>query len=85
MSHPPYIDPVAAAWRHCNPHVPLPSVLLPRTAPSGLALSLHSSHGPLVADSAEPSQDIQAGLLTVATLPRISPSDERVMVGPIAE
>jgi hypothetical protein len=78
VSHPPYIDPIAAAWRHCNPHVPLPSVLLPRIAQSGLALALYPSHGQLVAESSGPSHDIQAGLLTVATLPRITPSDEGV-------
>ena len=85
MSHPSYIDPIAVAWRHCNPDVPLPSVLLPRTAPSGSAFNLHSSHGELVAVSLEPRQDIQAGLLTVATLPRLSPGDEGGMVDAIAE
>lgn len=73
MSYAPYIDPIAHAWRHCNPHAPLPSVLVPRAAPSGLALSLYSSHGQLVAERSGTSQDIQYGLFTLATLPRISP------------
>jgi hypothetical protein len=64
-----YIDPIAHARRHCNPHAPLPSALTQRAAPSGLALSLYSSHGP----RSGTSQDIQYGLFTVATLPRISP------------
>jgi hypothetical protein len=64
-----YIDPIAHAWRHCNPHAPLPSALTRRAAPSGLALSLYSSHG----HRSGTSQDIQSGLFTVATLPRISP------------
>lgn len=27
MSHTLQIDPIAHAWRHCNPHAPLPSAL----------------------------------------------------------
>jgi len=73
MSHTPYIDPIAHAWRHCNPQAPLPSVLGKRAAPSGLALSIYSSHGQLVAERSRTAQDIQSGFLTVATLPRISP------------
>jgi hypothetical protein len=65
----PNIDPIAHAWRRCNPHAPLPSALTRRAAPSGLALSLYSAHG----RRSETSQDIQYGLFTVATLPRISP------------
>jgi hypothetical protein len=68
-----YIDPIEHAWRHCNPHARLPSALVRRAAPSGLALSLYSSHGQLVAERSRTAQDIQSGFLTVATLPRISP------------
>ena len=75
MSYALYVDPIAHAWRHCNPHAPLPLALVPRGAPSGLALSLYSSHGQHVTES-EPAEDIRYGLLTVATLPRISPSNE---------
>ena len=64
-----YIDPIVHAWRHCNPHAPLPSTLIHRAAPSGLALSLYSSHG----RRPRTSQDIQRRFLTIATLPRISP------------
>jgi hypothetical protein len=72
MSH-THIDPIAHAWRHCNPHAPLPSALVKRAAPSGLALSLYSSHGQLVTEWSRTAQDIQSDFLTVATLPRISP------------
>jgi hypothetical protein len=67
-----HIDPIEHAWRHCNPHARLPSALVRRAAPSGLALSLYSSHGQLVAERSRTAQDIQSGFLTVATLPRIS-------------
>ena len=76
-----YIDPIAHAWRCCNPHTPLPSALVPRAAPSGLALSLYSSHGRVVAERSGTAQDIQSGFLTVATLPRISPHNGRVSAG----
>jgi hypothetical protein len=72
MSH-THIDPIAHAWRNCNPHAPLPSALVRRAAPSGLALSLYWSHGQLVAARSGTSQDIQYGFLTVATLPGIPP------------
>jgi hypothetical protein len=68
-----YIDPIEHAWRQCNPHARLPSALVRRAAPSGLALSLYSSHGQLLAERSRTEQDIQSGFLTVATLPRISP------------
>ena len=58
------IDPIAHAWRHCNPHAPLPSALASRGA-----LSLYSSHGQRWSWS---TQDTQNGLLTVAALPVIS-------------
>ena len=63
------IDPIEHAWRHCNPHVRLPSALVRRAAP----FWLYSSHGQLVAERSRTAQDIQSGFLTVATLPRISP------------
>ena len=72
MGHALYVDPIAHAWRHCNPQAPMPSALAQRAAPSGLALSLYSSHGQLVAEWSGTTQDIQNGLLTLATLPRIS-------------
>jgi hypothetical protein len=72
MSYAPYIDPIAHAWRHCNPHAPLPSALVSRAAPSGLALGLYSSHGQFVADRSGTSQNVQYSLFTLATLPRIS-------------
>ena len=68
-----YIDPIEHAWRHCNPHARLPSALVRRAAPSGLALSLYSSHGQLVAERSGTTREILHGLLTtVATLPRVS-------------
>ena len=73
MSHTRQIDPIEHAWRHCNPQAPLPSALAQRTAPSGLALSLYSSHGQRVAEWSGTTQDIQYGLLAVATWPRILP------------
>ena len=78
MSPTRYIDPIEHAWRHCNPHVPLPSILMRHAAPSGLAFSVYSSHRPLSAESSAAKPDIQAGLLTVATLPRISTLNEGV-------
>lgn len=68
----PQIDPIAHAWRQCNPHTPLPSALALRLAPSGLALSLYSTRSPLVAEPSRNSQDIQHSLLIVATLPLVS-------------
>jgi len=78
MSDRPYIDPIQHAWRHCNPHAPLPSTLVRLAAPSRLVLSLYSSQcdGQLVAEMSAITQDTRAGLLIVATLPRISPTDE---------
>ena len=66
-----YVDPIAHAWRHCNPYAPLPSALAPRAAPSGLALSLYSSHGKRWSVA---TQDTWNGFLTIAALPLISPS-----------
>ena len=63
-----YIDPIAHAWRYCNPHTPLPSAL-GRGALSAFALRLHSSSLPAEWSGAK---DAQHALLTVATLPRIS-------------
>lgn len=82
MPHPPQIDPIEHAWRHCNPRAPLPSTLVPRATPSGLALSLYSSRARL---RAERLGDTRHHLLAVAALPRISPSDERVSDDGIAE
>lgn len=72
----PQIDPIAHAWRQCNPHTPLPSALAQRVAPSGLAVSLYSTPGPLVAAPSRNSQDTQQSLLIVATLPLISHPSE---------
>lgn len=72
MSH-PYVDPIGHAWRHCNPNAPLPSALVRRAAPSGLALGLYRSHGKLVAEWSGTVEDIRNGLLTVANLPLVSP------------
>jgi len=80
-----HIDPIEHAWRYCNPYAPLPSALAPRAAPSALAISLDSFQAQLVAESPVTTQDIQLGLLTVATLPRISPPDETVRDGGTAE
>jgi len=80
-----HIDPIEHAWRYCNPHAPLPSALAPRAAPSGLAISLDSFQGEVVAEFPVTTQDIQLGLLTVATMPRLSPPDETVRDGDTAE
>lgn len=45
-----YIDPIEHAWRHCNPHSPLPPALVQRAGPSGVTFKLHSSDGQLVAE-----------------------------------
>ena len=76
MSYASYVDPIEHAWRHCNPRAPLPSALALRAASSGSAVSLSSSPGQLAAGWSGTSQDIQFGLLTVATLPRISQQGE---------
>ena len=68
----PVIDPIAHAWRFCNPHAPLPAALVRYTPPSRFALSLVSSHGQLATARSGTSQDIQYGLLTLATLARLS-------------
>ena len=65
-----YVDSIAHAWRHCNPRAPLPYALTSRAAPSGLALSLYSSNGRRWPGATE---DTRNGLLTVASLPLISP------------
>lgn len=70
MSHALYIDPIAHAWRHCNPHAPLPSVLVQRARQFDLALSLYSSQRKEVG-----AQDARNGLLAVAILPQISLPD----------
>jgi hypothetical protein len=68
-----YIDPIEHAWRHCNPHSPLPPALVQRAGPSGVTFKLHSSDGQLVAEWSGTRQDVQDGFFTIATLPRISP------------
>jgi len=72
MSYAPYIDPIEHAWRHCNPRAPLPSALLLRAVSSVSAVGFYASHAQLVAERSGTSQDVQFGLLTVATLPRIT-------------
>ena len=72
MGHALYIDPIAHAWRHCNPNAPLPYALVPRGALSGLALSLYRSNGQLVAEWSATKKDTQHGPIALATLPRIS-------------
>jgi hypothetical protein len=67
-----HIDPIAHAWGHCNPHTPLPSALVRRAAPYGLALSLYSSNRQFVAGCSSATQDTRNGFLTVAVLPLIS-------------
>ena len=65
-----YIDPIAHAWRCCNPHTPLPSAL-ERGALSTFALRLHSSNAQRPTELSG-TKDTHHGLLTVATLTRIS-------------
>lgn len=71
MSHALYIDPIAHAWRHCNPHAPLPSVLVQRAPQFDLALSLYSSQRKEVAECSGTAQDARNGLLAIAILPQI--------------
>ena len=66
---PPYIDPIAHAWRHCNPHAPLPSALATRAG----SRSLDSSNGQIVSQSSGTAEDARQGLLSVAMEPWISP------------
>jgi hypothetical protein len=75
MNHAPYVDPIEHAWRHCNPHAQLPSSLTQHVAPSRFARSLYRSHRQLLA-AWSGNTHVQDGLLTVATLPRISPQSE---------
>jgi hypothetical protein len=82
---PAYIDPIAHAWRHCNPQAPLPSALATRAASSDVACSLYSSHGQIVSESSRTAEDIRPGLLSVAIEPRISPQPEEVSDGAVAE
>lgn len=73
----PQIDPIAYAWRRCNPHTAMPSALAQRVAPSGVELRLYSTQGQLAAEPSRNSPDIQSSLWTVATLPVISlPNEE---------
>ena len=67
-----YIDPIAHAWRHCNPNAPLPSALVRRAESSGSALRLPLFIVQLVA-AWSGTKDTQRALPTVANLPRISP------------
>ena len=76
MSYAPYIDPIEHAWRHCNPYAPVPSALLQRAAPFGWTRAPYVAPAQLLAVWSATTQDIQYGLLTVATLPRISAADE---------
>jgi hypothetical protein len=73
-----YIDPIEHAWRHCNPRARLPPTLVQRS-PSGLALSLY--HARL----GRPRGAFGTSIFTFATLPRISPPNEGVKEGGIAE
>jgi hypothetical protein len=82
---PAYIDPIAYAWRHCNPQAPLPSALATPAASSEVAGGLYSSHGQIVSESSGAAEDIRQGLLSVAIEPRISPPPERVSDGAVAE
>lgn len=66
-----YVDPIAHAWRHCNPHTPLPSTLAQRAVPPGFGLRLFSSNSELVTEWSG-TKDTQHGLLTIAILPTIS-------------
>src|SRR3974377_1274530 len=68
----PYVDPIAHAWRHCNPQAQLPSALAQHSAPSAFRLMRYASDGQLGTERSWTSRDIQHGLLTIATLPRIS-------------
>jgi hypothetical protein len=70
---PAYIDPIAYAWRHCNPQAPLPSALATPAASSDAARSLYSSHGQIVSESSGTAEHIRRGLVSVAIEPRISP------------
>ena len=70
-----HIDPIEHAWRHCNPHVPLP-LLVQRARPFTTERRLFSSDDQLVSEAAQPPRDVQKGLLAVAIAPLISSSDE---------
>ena len=66
-----YIDPIAHAWRYCNPHAPLPPALVRYTAPPGFALRRFPYISQLVPEWSG-TKDTQSALLAVAALPRIS-------------
>ena len=68
--HMPNIDPIAHAWRYCNPGVPLPFALAPRAGSLGLAL------GQPRPELSGTAQEAQTGLRAIACLPIISPADE---------
>jgi hypothetical protein len=36
------LDPIAFAWKHCNPKVPVPEAVEPGATPSALAVGLSS-------------------------------------------
>jgi hypothetical protein len=79
MTQPYYVDPIAHAWRHCNPRAPLPPLLVRAVAPSGLAPSLTSSQGQLMDEGSRTRQEeVRHGFVTVAIAPLISPADGAV-------
>ena len=53
----PYVDPIARAWRYCNPQAPLPFALVQRAAPSGFRLSVYTPNGELVAEWLWPKEE----------------------------
>ena len=84
VSYTPYIDPIEHAWRHCNPHAPLPPTLVPRAAYAALAFSQSSDQGQRVARFFGNAEDARHGLLTVAISPWTSFAKEASGAG-IAE
>jgi hypothetical protein len=73
MSDTPYVDPIEHAWRHCNPHVPLPPALIQRAPLSSFALRRHSPEGNPLAEWPDTARETYGGPLSLAALPQITP------------
>jgi hypothetical protein len=69
---PPYTDPIAHAWRHCNPHAPLPPALAKRAPSRDLARSVYVSNDQTEAGSSGTAADARQRFVSFAIEPSIS-------------
>lgn len=73
VSYTSYVDPIEHAWRHCNPHAPLPPALASRAGQFGFAFRLYSPQNQPVTELSRITEDARHGLLMVAISPWSAP------------